>query len=439
MRRIIAAALTAILLAGCSSHQNSRQPGTAEKEDSSEQLQNGGLSETAKYEASQPLTDPADATAIEICSYSREEVIDLLNRPDNLAVSGDLVLNIPDRAPILAFRTKTLDNIYDIPQDFDALYSAFQEMYAYYFPERSLDENHLYYVGRDSDEDWDENDLLISSLHKVKDDLDTLRANQHGAVWLDYDEGYGKDDKNGCLEFNFGQDPEKSGVGTMDRRSIDWSEARLAAILPPSSGQSFRLADKETTIAEAVRFFEDKIRRAPCPKERNCTVKAAAVKVLALDNGCYGYQLLCAKEIGGISMEFSYGDTTETALSKYETIHNEQCFMVKSDEIESFQACNPYLIMENVRQFDSIVPFDAAVSLISSKLTAEVQFEVQRAELVYCQQPVKTAEGYLDIYGYPADVTPVWKLTLFNPNDQLTYACYVSADGTDFNYSVFTF
>ena len=61
-------------------------------------------------------------------------------------------------------------------------------------------------------------------------------------------------------------------------------------------------------------------------------------------------------------------------------------------------------------------------------------FEVRAAELVYAQKPIKTKDGYIDTNGYPMNVLPVWKLTLYNPNDMYTYYCYLTADGEDFSY-----
>ena len=108
--------------------------------------------------------------------------------------------------------------------------------------------------------------------------------------------------------------------------------------------------------------------------------------------------------------------------------------MIKKGEVESFQDCTPNVIIENAKGYNSIVSFESAVKRISGELTGEVTFEVRAAELVYAQKPIKTKDGYIDTNGYPMNVLPVWKLTLYNPNDMYTYYCYLTADGEDFSY-----
>lgn len=91
--------------------------------------------------------------------------------------------------------------------------------------------------------------------------------------------------------------------------------------------------------------------------------------------------------------------------------------------------------MESVSSYDSIISFEEAISKISEKLSDNVEFEVQRIDFVYTQKPNKTSEGYIDIENYSAIVEPAWKFTLYNPNDSLTYVCYVDAkDGENFRY-----
>lgn len=418
MKRIIAAALAALILTGCSGSQADSK------------------TEIKKHDMTTDSSNHIQADNIEICSFSCDQIIELLNGQENLSVTDDVVINIPKSAPVLEFTTKMLDNQYDIEQDFDSLYSGFKEMFAYYFPDRSFNEDHLYYVGKESYDEWDDSGNQIKYCHKVKDDMDILKNNKSGSIWFEYDEGRDKEDKSGCLYFNCLPDLNIGGVGQMDKRRYDLNDAKTVAVLPPDSTQSYMLEDKEISVSEAVRFFENTINNSPYPKNRNCELKVAAVKVLNMDNGKYCYNMLCSKDINGILTEFSYGNRTSLQTSKYETIVSSYGYMMKSNEIEMFQACDPYIIMEDVKKYDGISSFENAVKLVSSKLTREVDFEVQRAELVYCQQLIKTAEGSPDIKGYPSRVMPVWKLTLFNPNDLHTYLCYVSADGTDFDYSV---
>lgn len=423
MKRILASVLTAVVLTGCSSTNNITK----------ENIE--------KHDVSPDSVHMIQSEKIGISSLNHDRIIELLNKQVNFRVADEIIINIPDSAPVLEFTTKTLDNNYDLLQDFNfnSLYSGFKEMYSYYFPDRDFDENYLYYTGNNSVEEWDDSGNQISFLHKVKDDLNILKSDEGDSVGLIYDEGIGKENKNGCIEFNCYPDLNIGGIGIINRNNYDFYSYKKTAFLPPNSNQSFLLEDKDVSISEAVKYFEDKINKAPYPQNKNCTLRVAAVNVLDMGNGKFCYNMLCSYDINGILTEFSYGEINSRKISKYGSQVSSYGYMMKSDEIEMLQLCNPFIIMEDIKQYESISAFEDAISLISSKLTNEVEFEVQRAELVYCYQPVKTNSGYYDINGYPSKVYPVWKLTLFNPNDLYTYLCYVSADGTDFDYSVITY
>lgn len=68
-------------------------------------------------------------------------------------------------------------------------------------------------------------------------------------------------------------------------------------------------------------------------------------------------------------------------------------------------------------------------------MTDGVVFEIQKIELVYAEIPTKTSEGYIDIENPSSSVSPAWKFTLYNSNDNLRYVCYLDAiDGENFRY-----
>lgn len=56
-------------------------------------------------------------------------------------------------------------------------------------------------------------------------------------------------------------------------------------------------------------------------------------------------------------------------------------------------------------------------------------------ELIYTTEPAKDSSGYIDTENQSSKIEPSWRLTLYNPKDQLAYVCYVDAiDGGNFRY-----
>lgn len=82
-------------------------------------------------------------------------------------------------------------------------------------------------------------------------------------------------------------------------------------------------------------------------------------------------------------------------------------------------------------QFNEVLPFSEAVRITSGKMTDYVDFEITRAELVYKQ---KSAIGSLNWGETQIPVYPAWKLELYNPNDDITYDCFVNAVNGTFEY-----
>lgn len=410
MKRLAAMVLCAALLFGCA-------------QNSSSQTEKNPVETDSGYNVSAPQ--------IEVCSLTNEQIKSTLNEQKNLKTAQDMIINIPSKAPVLEFDTKT-PYIPDWQQDFDTLYARFKEMFAYCFPDKALNEDFLYYHGKGSEEKWNEQGEQTAFLHKVKDDMQKLKSKNGGSVYLEYDEGYGKEDKTGCAMLNFGPDPELSGIGMMSRRTVRFDDNETEGIFSPDSEKTFSLSGSQVSIKQAAEFFERYIDQMPYPKKRNCKVKVSAVEVIKCGEE-YAYHFLCSHEINDICTERPNTHESYTSDNKYYQRTSEG-YMIKPREVESFQDCTPSMIIENTKAYDSIVSFETAVKRISSELTNEVTFEVRAAEFVCAQKPIKTKDGYIDINGYPMTVLPVWKLTLYNPNDMYTYYCYLTADGEDFSY-----
>lgn len=410
MKRLAAVIICAVLLVGCS-------------QNSSSQTKKNDVQTDSGYNVSAPQ--------IEVCSLSNEQIKSTLDAQQNFKAAQDIIINIPSKAPVLEFDTKTAC-IPDWEQDFDTLYARFKVAFAYLFPNKPFNEDCLYYHGKGSEEKWDEQGEQTAFLRRVKNDMQKLKNSQGGSVFLEYDEGYGKDEKTGSAMLNFGPDPEMNCIGMMSRRTAQLDKSEVEGVYSPDSERSFSLSGEQVSVKDAVEFFESYIDKAPYPKNRNCKVKVSAVEVRKLGEK-YAFHFLLSREINGIRTESRSTLENYTSDNKYYQ-HTSEGYMIKKGEVESFQDCTPNVIIENAKGYNSIVSFESAVKRISGELTGEVTFEVRAAELVYAQKPIKTKDGYIDTNGYPMNVLPVWKLTLYNPNDMYTYYCYLTADGEDFSY-----
>ncbi len=406
MKRLAAMVLCAALLFGCA-------------QNSSSQTEKDPVETDSGYNVSAPQ--------IEVCALTQEQIKSTLDGQKNFKAAQDMIINIPTKAPVLEFDTKT-PYIPDWEQDFDTLYARFKETFTYLFGDKKFDEDCLYYHGKGSEEKWDEQGEQTAFLRRVKNDMQKLKDNDGGSVYLEYDEGYGRQDKTGCAMLTFGPDAELNAVGMMSRRTAQLDESEVEGVYSPDSKKTFSLSGEQVSVKEAAEFFESYIDKAPCPKNRNCTLKVSAVEVIRLGEE-YAYHFLCSRVIKGV-----YTESPSTVGNNRYYQHTSEGYMIKKGDVESFQDCTPNVIIENAKAYDSIVSFETAVGRISDELTSEVTFEVRAAELVYSQKPIKTKDGYIDVNGYPMNVLPVWKLTLYNPNDMYTYYCYLTADGKDFSY-----
>jgi hypothetical protein len=110
--------------------------------------------------------------------------------------------------------------------------------------------------------------------------------------------------------------------------------------------------------------------------------------------------------------------------------------MVESNDVDILYGYYRVLTIENAKQYNKVINFETATEKISNNLSDKVMFDVQKIEFIYRRKLIKTAEGFVDVEGgYPNEVTPVWKFTLYNPNDSLIYLAYVDAkDGENFVY-----
>lgn len=109
--------------------------------------------------------------------------------------------------------------------------------------------------------------------------------------------------------------------------------------------------------------------------------------------------------------------------------------MVRSNDVDIVGAAYSLENACDIKTYTEVISLKNAVEIISNNLSSNVIFNVQSVELIYTSIPKTDENGYIDIEDQSYANAPSWKFTMYNPNDQLTYVCYVDAvNGENFRY-----
>lgn len=189
------------------------------------------------------------------------------------------------------------------------------------------------------------------------------------------------------------------------------------------SDEKHRLFSSEVTIGEAVRYLEkDYLSFLGYDHDKRYTLKVNEVSIRQLNAESSAYILYYTPAWDGIpfdsieEMSMPGGDTTRFG------VHGE-ALVTDKNEIDVIVGLQLFDV-EELDSVDTLIPLSAAFDKASSELTDQVKFEVLSARLVYSGKQQEES----------AELSPFWKITLFNPNDLYNYVCYVDAQSGDFSY-----
>jgi hypothetical protein len=398
---------------------------------------------------------------IDILETDKDSIINSIDSYPNLISSDTLYTDIPQTAPVLKYVSRVGEN-----QDFEKYYSEFTTLFDYIFPDKNIIEDYLFYTGKNSYEDYDEEGNLTRTYNLVKDYYEKLVSSDEGVVNLLYDESWYGDMTDWkspvCLELganigygyaviNKGKTVEISGKQNMndlggqivedgvDRYPIlesfdpvDYFE--IEKTYSPESEESYKLSDKECKIKDAVEFYENYINNLPYPENSNLETKVVEVDVMKVNEDTYGYYFLTSKSYNGVTFDYMRSGTEMNTMSDYSYIGG-NAFMIESDDVDIIYGYYKLQLMDSIEEYENIVSFDDSLKTVSTSLTSDVRFTVRKIEFVYCEKPFRTDEGYIQTDdGEPREVSPSWKFTLYNPNDNKYYRCYVDATTGEFRY-----
>jgi hypothetical protein len=412
------------------------------------------------------VTLSSDALAslepITIITESEDEIKNIINKNVNLKAADDIKMNVPEKAVVLKFESQLFSTEKEI---FKEYYEYFLEAFKYNYPDKTLNEDYLFYVGGSSNSEYDEEGNLTKGYSKVKDHYDDLMSGAEGFSYLFYDETYCEDitewdsqvyfrgDRD-YIEFNNGKALSLSGkfkfgfyglsesdtYPSFNDYSIDYSE--LVGSYPPDSTESFKLIDKEVPINEAVDFFENYIDNLKYPAKNNVDVTVMQVDVYKINENTYGYKLIITYNYNGVDFYLA-----PIGRSYMETIHTNplhqgeylEAVMVESNNVDKLRGYSNTQIIKNARQIGKLQNIEDIFKKISGNLSEQAKFELREMNFVYIIKLHKGADGNPDIETYGCDVYPVWNFIFHNENDNLDYEIQINAeDGNEFSYSIIT-
>ncbi len=376
--------------------------------------------------------------------YTDEEAAKCFEQFDNFTVSEDFYAEVPKHLDHVSYMITDYPNTSASLSNEEQL-KDFLEAFKYIFPDKEFDPELMYLAATNGiykllykhyDEfankaycDWEPynnfpsfmyGDANFRTKHPLKDGLVGLYGR--------YPFGIG-----GCA-FNRGvadkmaydKDPDKeiSYAGDIfnPSRGFEYVET-----LRPDSDKVYKLLDKEISVKDAVKFYEDYINTFPCKSPSPFRAKVNRVEVYKLTDDSYGYYYYCSKEYDEVPFE-GMGSGQHTN-GFFPTADLSNGFMALSDEVDySHSLLRGEIILEE-KQYTNFLPFDEAVKMLHEKMSAHLEFEVTDTELVYVP-----TEGIRDNETvYPA--YPAWRFALFNKNDDLYYVCYLNVlDKEDLKY-----
>lgn len=366
-----------------------------------------------------------------------------VNSCENLVAADEMEVVIPEIDSVYTFNAELTGQ-----QDFQTQYAQFCQLFQSLYGDYVMKEEYLFYIGEYADYYEEYTDYPT-----VGDNFDNLNSGNESCNSLFYDETWyrdmsewtapvslsiGKTMEYDTIVFNKGKAVELGGKIDGIYPCLDYyspyDSFECSGTYSPDSTEKFQLSDKEIAVCDAVEFYENYINSLPYPAEPTMQMKVQEVDVLAVSENTYGYAFIVTPQY--CDLTFDYRRTSDnTDYKGYENYNDIYLtgFMVESDAVDIGSAFYRTQITDKTEI--GVVPVETAIEKVSTELSDYVKFEVSSIELVYTRMPEKTSEGHIDVERPSASVAPAWKLTLYNPNDQLYYCCYVdAADGGDFRY-----
>lgn len=383
--------------------------------------------------------------------YTKEEVREIINNSGSFKASDEYFYASVPRSidHVSEFYTGFSD---PLPRQ-EAL-DEFCTVFEYLFPEKELNKECLYYYAelpgdpKNTTQSLDDLPLTqeyYSSIHQqpiyneknYESYINGTLGDERAGSYFFYDEGKYPNENpvaimmrspfgNDLCAFNKGQahkflknENEKYFVSVL---FYPQNRMELIKTLPPDSEEKYKLSGKEISVKDAVKFFENYIASIPCANKNSAYgIHVNDVGVYKINDENYYLGFTCSRIHDGIHFDYYDG---KISVNTNEFPDLSQGGMACGDDVNDVYGTYRAQVIdkESAIDYSEVVPFENAIKLAVDTITDYVDFEVERAELIYTQDSGNSK------FGEAIDkVSPKWKFLLHNPNDDRYYAVYVDA------------
>lgn len=190
---------------------------------------------------------------------------------------------------------------------------------------------------------------------------------------------------------------------------------------------TYRLVNGEISIADAAKFAQnylDNLKISPyegnIPKPR-----VAAVNVINIGEGCFGYNFVTTCEYKGINFDYRFSRGKGAGSTLRETDYDSRSYysskgdidMIETNRISRFlNIADGYEIIEGEPQ-TTVITLETAADMISEFLSGAMDLYVQNVSMVWL--PEKTENEITDLATHPC-----WKFKLIHGGE--TYHTFVN-------------
>lgn len=397
--------------------------------------------------------------------YTAEQAAEIINSIDKFTAAENLYIDLPSSIEHLSYYTERRLGKEGFPPLKEQV-KHFFDMFRYFFKDAVFYPDYFYLKGiKQNDEKptpkyipfyKNYQDIIdgkvLDEYYNIAFVYDDLRDSREADNWADfYDETalplYEGTPRDGLVGFYtlypsagayFVVDKGEFGKILYERGDISTYMAasaspsyfdELVEVLQPDSEKSYKLLDKEISVKDAVKVYEDYVNSIPSIVEPEFNFKTFNVYVCRIDD-VYAYIFNSVREYDGIKYDYmgDLYDVEGVSLSADNNIG----LMIRSDEVDILEG-NYMRAMEIADKTErtDMMSFEEAAKEISGKLTDHVDFEINEARLVYLSKQEENKElEWVDFI-----IAPYYKITAHNLNDDRYYYCYLNAcDKEDFLY-----
>jgi hypothetical protein len=364
--------------------------------------------------------------------------------PENIEFLGELKLDLPEN----------LSN-----KDY---YEQFLEIYEYVYPDHTLNEEYLVYIGENSKRTYFGGEETVfygdveTDYNKVNDYFDEIMSGEEHVYDFIYNEDLNRF-SNIAAPDNAVMIAFSNPLGTYSR--FNRGEAIRLADKDPrtnmeqyyslesyhagylfdrgaeyeiNSDEEVQLLDSKVKISDAAEFAENYINNIPLGNNPQIDIKIIDLETLKINDEVSALDFKTTKNYKGINFDYGneglFGLFADTELEHVYVLG--YATMLKKDVIDFMFGDLRGQTVTEVNVYDEVTSIEGMLKKISEDLSDEVIFDVNEIELVYCEYTPDSANK-----PYTGTAIPTWKITLFNPNDGLSYVSFVNAkDGENFRY-----